>query len=163
MNKLRLILFLFTSGLIVAGCGGNSKKEAEETTTTEEETVEKLGTDADLKEGQRVFFVNLEDGAEVTSPFQVVMGVEGMEVEPAGELSLYKGHHHILINKEYIEKGVVVPADSTHIHYGLGQTETELSLEPGKYVISLQFADGFHRAYGQQMSSSINVVVIEEK
>ena len=82
-----------------------------------------------------------------------------MEVEPAGELAKNKGHHHILINHDPSAKGEVVAADSTHIHFGKGQMETELDLAPGSYKLTLQFADGFHRSYGPKMSTSINIVV----
>ena len=108
-----------------------------------------------------MYFVNLENGAEVNSPFVVQMGVEGMEIEPAGEPSYHKGHHHILINDQALSKGTVVPADSTHIHYGKGQTEAELSLPAGTYTLTLQFADGFHRSYGDQMSASVEITVVE--
>ena len=87
------------------------------------------------------------------------MGVEGMEIEPAGEVNPGKGHHHVLINDGFTESGVVVPADETHIHFGKGQTEADLELEPGEYTLTLQFADGLHQSFGEPMSASINVVV----
>ncbi|MCY4441163.1 MAG: hypothetical protein OXE53_13240, partial [Deltaproteobacteria bacterium] len=33
---------------------------------------------------ERVFFIEPKDGAEVTSPVKVVMGVEGMTIKPSG-------------------------------------------------------------------------------
>lgn len=154
MNKLYILGLL-----LLLACGG--KKQEADSETDVSTTEQKVGSDAELIDGQRVFFVNLEDGAEVTSPFTIQMGVEGMEIEPAGEPSYHKGHHHLLINDTSLSKGTVIPADSTHIHYGKGQTEAELSLPPGDYQLTLQFADGFHRSYGAQMSASIQVVVIE--
>ena len=112
-----------------------------------------------VPEGARVFFANLEDGQTVTSPFIVEFGIEGMEVKPAGELVKGTGHHHILIGEGFTEVGVVVPADEKHIHFGDGSTSTELTLEPGEYMISLQFANGIHQSYGEQMSATINVIV----
>jgi hypothetical protein len=53
----------------------------------------------------------------------------------------------------------VVGADATHIHFGKGQEETELELEPGEYTLTLQFADGFHRSYGEKMSTTIKITV----
>ena len=128
-----------------------------------EEEKPKLGAEADLSEEQRVSFLNLSDGDEVTSPFTVQMGVEGMEVDPAGEPVVNKGHHHIIIEGDYVETMVVVPTDSTHLHFGQGQTETEIELPPGTYKLTMQFADGFHRSYGEQMSASISITVVEEK
>ena len=110
-------------------------------------------------EGAKVMFVEPADGAKVKSPVKVKMGVEGMEVKPAGELVEGAGHHHILVDAELVAFGTAVPADETHIHFGKGQTETELELAPGEHKLSLQFADGVHRSYGEQMSATITVTV----
>lgn len=110
-------------------------------------------------EGARVFFLNLMDGDTVSSPVKVLMGVEGMTVEPAGELKEGTGHHHILLGGAQVAQGETVPADSTHIHFGKGQTETELALPAGEQTISLQFANGLHQSYGPQMSQTIRVFV----
>ena len=69
------------------------------------------------------------------------------------------GHHHLIINGGAIERGTVVPADSLNIHYGQGQTETELDLAAGEYTLTMQFADGYHKSYGDQMSATVNVIV----
>ena len=151
----KTLIIIFTLGVLVS-CGTKKTSEQEEQTG-----IEKLGADAEIEDGQRVFFIAPEDGTEVNSPFTVRMGVEGMEVEPASELAKNKGHHHILINHDPSPKGEVVAADSTHIHFGKGQTETELDLAPGSYKLTLQFADGFHRSYGEKMSKSINITVVE--
>ena len=101
-----------------------------------------------------------ENGATVSSPVKVKMGVKGMEVEPAGFVNEDKGHHHILINKEPIELGTLLEqGDPTIIHYGQGQTEAELELEPGKYSLTLQFANGAHESYGPKMAQTIVIKV----
>ena len=112
-------------------------------------------------EGARVYFVFPQNGVTVTSPIHVEMGVEGMTVEPAGKANLGTGHHHLLINKEggFIPDGEIVPKDEVNIHFGNGQTEYDLDLEPGTYKLSLQFANGFHESYGKQMSQTIEVIV----
>ena len=112
-----------------------------------------------IPEGAKVYFANLEDGQTVTSPVKIEFGVEGMEVEPAGELNEGKGHHHIIINGGPLARGIIVPADSANIHFGKGQTETELELPVGKHMLTMQFADGYHQSYGLQLSSTITVVV----
>ena len=38
-------------------------------------------------------------------------------------------HHHIIINCTHIDEETTIPVDDQHIHYGAGQTETELELE----------------------------------
>ena len=52
-----------------------------------------------------------------------------------------------------------MPQNETNIHFGAGETETQLDLEPGEYTLTMQFADGFHQSYGEQMSTTIKVTV----
>jgi hypothetical protein len=108
---------------------------------------------------QGVYFVAPVNGATVTSPFMVRFGLKGMEVRPAGEQVSGTGHHHLLINRDSLAPGQIIPVDDVHIHFGKGQTETELKLQPGTYKLTLQFADGFHLSYGKDMSASLTVTV----
>ena len=107
----------------------------------------------------RVSFSEPKDGTTVTRPVKVVMAVEGIAIKPAGEVVEGTGHHHILINKGFMPPGQVIPTDSTHRHFGKGQTETTLNLAPGTYKLTLQFADGLHRSYGEDLSATINITV----
>jgi hypothetical protein len=106
-----------------------------------------------------VSFTAPMDGAVVTSPFDVKFAVTGMEVKPAGEMAANTGHHHLLINTGPIAKGTPIPMDDTHLHYGKGQTEAKVTLPPGKYKLTMQFADGAHQSYGPTMSKTINITV----
>ena len=108
---------------------------------------------------QSVDFVAPKDNAVVTSPFKVVFAVTGMQVVPAGELKPNTGHHHLLINADSLPSGTPIPFDDTHIHFGKGQTEAEVKLPPGKYKLTMQFANGAHQSYGPQLAKSINVIV----
>ena len=108
---------------------------------------------------QGVYIVAPADGSTVSSPFKVQFGVKGMTVKPAGDLTAGTGHHHLLINTTVIAKGDVVPADAKHLHFGKGQTEAELKLDPGTYTLTVLFADGLHKSYGSDMSASIKVTV----
>lgn len=114
---------------------------------------------------RRVFFVEPADGAKVKSPFKVEFGLIGMGLTPASEAATIpdktQGHHHIIIHSGPLGPGELVPADATNIHYGLAETETELELEPGKYSLTLQFADGLHMSYGASMAATIQIEVIE--
>ncbi len=108
---------------------------------------------------QNVDFASPKDGDTVTSPFKVRFVVKNMQVAPAGEMKPGTGHHHILINTPPIAENHVIPADDQHKHFGKGQTETELSLPPGVHTLSLQFADGAHRSYGEAYRQTIRVTV----
>lgn len=107
----------------------------------------------------KVFFSEPKDGAEINGPVKVIMVVEGMKIQPAGEVVEGTGHHHILINKDFIPAGQVIPTDDADRHFGKGQTEAVLELPPGSYKLTLQFADGLHRSYGKELSTTINIKV----
>lgn len=109
--------------------------------------------------GAKVFFKNLKDGQSVTNPVKVEMGIEGMAIDTAGSMAAGTGHHHLLIDIDSIPEGVVVPKDSTHLHFGKGQTSTEVTLTPGKHKLTLQLADGIHRSYGGRLTSTVTVNV----
>lgn len=106
-----------------------------------------------------VDFAEPSDGQVKSSPFKVKFLVRGMTLAPAGDMTENTGHHHLIINGKTIEAGKVVPADEQHIHFGKGQTETILNLPSGDYQLTLQFANGLHQSYGEQMSKTISVTV----
>jgi hypothetical protein len=107
----------------------------------------------------RVFFISPKDGDTVKSPVHIQFGLEGMSVKPAGEPTEGTGHHHLIIGPAGVASGDVVPADETHIHFGKGDTETDVELKPGEHKITMQFADGLHRSFGQNMATTITITV----
>ncbi len=113
----------------------------------------------DTTGGKGVFFETLHDSQIVKSPIKIKMGLKGMEVEAAGPINQNKGHHHIIIDGTTIDEGLPIPLDETHIHFGKGQTETELNLTPGPHTLTLQFANGVHASYGHRWGRSITVIV----
>ncbi|NBV17500.1 DUF4399 domain-containing protein [Janthinobacterium sp.] len=108
---------------------------------------------------QSVSFVEPADGATVTSPFKVKFAVSGMAVKPAGDMTAKTGHHHLLINTGPMKAGDMIPMDDKHLHFGKGQTETDVTLPPGQYTLTMQFANGAHQSYGPELSKSIQVTV----
>lgn len=99
------------------------------------------------------------DGATVSSPFKLKFAVSGMAVAPAGEMKAGSGHHHLLIDVGPMAAGQTIPADTRHLHFGKGQTEAEVTLPPGTYKLTAQFADGAHQSYGPALSKTISVTV----
>jgi len=112
-----------------------------------------------MAQAASVSFLEPADGAVVSSPFTVKFGVSGMEVKPAGDMTANTGHHHLLINAGSIPAGESIPIDDKHLHFGKGQTETSVALPPGKYKLTMQFANGAHQSYGPELSKTINVTV----
>lgn len=110
----------------------------------------------------RVFIIEPADGATVKSPFKVKFGIEGKEVAPAGTDQPNTGHHHLLINSSLEDYASPIPADENHIHFGKGQTETELSLAAGKHTLQLILGDGNHVPHNPAIESDVITITVEE-
>ena len=108
---------------------------------------------------QSVSFAEPADGATVASPFKVKFQVAGMDVKPAGDMAPNTGHHHLIINGDSLKAGEAIPFDDKHLHFGKGQTEAEVTLPPGKYKLTMQFANGAHQSYGAGLSKTIHITV----
>ncbi len=105
------------------------------------------------------YFISPADNATVESKFTVRFGVNGMKIRPASDMTEGTGHHHLIIDGASVPKGTVVAKDEKNLHFGQGQSETELTLAPGKHTLTLQFADGAHSSYGEGWSQTITVDV----
>jgi hypothetical protein len=153
--------------VMVACNSGTKNSESSDTTTTATDTMSHTMDTSNAvpamaapPAGAKVFFKNLKNGETVTSPFKVEMGVSGIALDTAGSMSANTGHHHLLIDSDdSIPTGTVVPKDSTHLHFGKAQTETTVTLPPGKHRLTLQLGDGLHRSYGSQLSATVTVNV----
>lgn len=111
--------------------------------------------------GAEVDIVSPTDGATVTSPVRVRFGLKGMGIAPAGIAFENSGHHHLLIDTE-VPKDLSqpVPTDANHVHFGKGQTETELTLAPGKHTLQLLLGDHLHVPHSPPvMSKKITITV----
>ena len=113
--------------------------------------------------GAKVFIVNLKDGDTVTSPFKVEFGVEGMTIAKAGTNEPNTGHHHLLIDAIFDPADAAKPIlnDVHHMHFGAGQTETDLTLAPGKHTLQLVLADGKHVPHNPPVFSQPITVTVQ--
>lgn len=110
----------------------------------------------------KVWFGNLEDGAEITSPFEVTMKAQNLVVEPAASgIRDGHGHFHILVDVPLPEAPDPIPFDERHIHYGTGDSVATLELPPGDHTLTLQFARGNHVPYDPQIAQTIRITVVE--
>ena len=111
---------------------------------------------------EKVYFINLEDGDELKSPFLVQFGLSGKGVAPAGIDVDNTGHHHLLINQNEVNYSMPIPSSDQHLHFGLGQTETMLNLPLGKHKLQLVLGDKFHIPHDPPLISEIiEITVIE--
>ena len=108
----------------------------------------------------RVYFINLEDGDEVESPFLIQFGLSKMGIAPAGIDRENTGHHHLLINVKDLDFSKPIPASKNHIHFGGGQTESLVELPPGDYRLQLVLGDMTHTPHTPPVvSRQINITV----
>ncbi|MBI4202838.1 MAG: DUF4399 domain-containing protein [Chloroflexi bacterium] len=115
-----------------------------------------------VTEQRKVSFLEPEGGAQVTSPFTIQMGAEGVIVEPASAgVNEGRGHHHVIVDAGLPPVGQPIPSDAQHLHFGGGQTEATLDLPPGEHTLQLVFADGNHMPYSPYVTASLRVVVVE--
>ncbi len=116
-----------------------------------------------------VYFVNLKDGAVVSSPVKVVFGLSGMGVAPAGVEQEKTGHHHLLINRAPFGQGpdgdaeydAPLPADENHLHFGGGQTEKTVELAPGEHTLQLVLGDHNHIPHDPPIVSDVITVTVK--
>ena len=95
--------------------------------------------------GASVYFISPADGATVEKTFPVKFGLKGMGVAPAGTDAPATGHHHLLIDvAELPPVDQPLPASDNIRHFGKGQTETEVTLPPGKHTLQLLVGDKNH-------------------
>ncbi|MGB0712585.1 MAG: DUF4399 domain-containing protein [Gammaproteobacteria bacterium] len=96
----------------------------------------------------RVFIIEPADGATVTSPVRVRMGIEGFGITPAGTRGKRRhtaGHHHLLIDRDDLpDMDEPIPRDPHHIHLDGGETEVLLELPPGEHSLQLLLGDEEH-------------------
>jgi len=114
--------------------------------------------------GAKVFIITPKNGATVHNPFVVKFGLKGMVIAPAGTKAENSGHHHLLIDTD-------PPADLSAplpnipdkiVHFGKGQTETSLTLSPGKHTLQLLFADASHIPHNPPViSKKITITVAQ--
>ena len=108
----------------------------------------------------RVYFINLEEGDVVESPFLIQFGLSEMGVAPAGIDRENTGHHHLLINVKDLDFSKPIPASKNHIHFGGGQTESLVELPPGDYSLQLVLGDMTHTPHTPPVvSRQINITV----
>ena len=102
---------------------------------------------------ERVYFVNLEEGDTLKSPFLIQFGLSGKGIAPAGVDRSDTGHHHLLINVDSIDLKASIPSSKNHIHFGGGQTEAMIDLLPGVYSLQLVLGDMYHVPHNPPLSS----------
>ena len=109
-----------------------------------------------------VYFVEPFDGDVISdSEVYVIFGLSGMGVAPAGIEMKDTGHHHLLIDVDEIDLDKPIPSDANHKHFGGGQTETVIELEPGEHTLQLILADHLHIPHDPPVMSEVITIIVE--
>ncbi len=113
--------------------------------------------------GAEVYFIAPLDGAKLHGPVTVRFGLKGLGVAPAGVKFDNTGHHHLLVDTDISELNLDAPMPATDkiLHFGKGQTETVLTLAPGKHTLQLVFADYLHTSFDPPLHSKKITITVD--
>ncbi len=112
-----------------------------------------------------VYIITPRDGQRVRSPITVRFGLKNMGVTRAGDRTANMGHHHLLVDvTEPLEENEPLPTDRKHLHFGAGQTETQLDLPPGKHTLQLVLGDAEHKPFKPVVASKpVTITVVQPR
>ncbi len=109
-----------------------------------------------------VYFIEPLDETTVTETFTVKFGLTGMGVAPAGIDMEGTGHHHLLIDVAMLpDMTMPLPATAQIVHFGKGQTETEVTLPPGVHSLQLLLGNHLHIPHDLPVLSDRITVTVE--
>jgi hypothetical protein len=110
----------------------------------------------------KVYIISPKNGAHVHNPVLVQFGLAGMGIAPAGVKFDNTGHHHLLIDTDApADMNAPLPATDKIVHFGKGQTETKLTLTPGKHTLQLLLADMNHLPHQPPVISDKITITVE--
>ena len=113
-------------------------------------------------EGAKVYFIGPSNGAMVSQTFTVNFGLRGMGVAPAGVDVPATGHHHLLIDLDgQPAMDMPLPMTDNIRHFGKGQTETQVTLPPGKHSLQLLVGDKNHVPLDPPVISEKITVIVQ--
>ncbi len=93
----------------------------------------------------RAYIISPTDGETVPETFTVQFGLSGMGVAPSGVEEENTGHHHLFVDvTNYPDFTSPLPTTDHILHFGGGQTETELTLTPGEHTLQLVLGNFAH-------------------
>lgn len=113
--------------------------------------------------GATLYILSPADGETVTSPVTVKFGLAGMGVAPAG-IDQKGAGHHLLIDVDDDSMPPMdkpLPATDQVRHFGGGQTEATLDLEPGEHSLQLLLGDHIHLPHAPPVVSKRITITVQ--
>lgn len=116
----------------------------------------------DMTPSHLAYIVSPSDGATVSSPVHIIFGLKSpYGVAPAGVAMDNTGHHHLIIDAELPELDQAIPKDANYRHFGGGQTEATIELEPGEHTLQLLLGDFKHVPHQVPVTSEQISITVE--
>ena len=108
-----------------------------------------------------IYINSPRNGEIVSNPVRVVFGLKNMGVAPAGSKINNTGHHHLLVNLDKLpDLTIPLPSNENLIHFGMGQTETEIILKKGINTLQLILGNYMHTPHQPPLiSKKIKIIV----
>ena len=114
-----------------------------------------------ISSSSEVYFIEPKNGDVVSNTFTVKFGLSNFGIAPAGYDIPMTGHHHLLINVDLPEDlSQPIAADKNHIHFGLGQTEAEITLDKGAYRLRLLMGNYLHIPHDDPLFSEEIIIIV---
>jgi hypothetical protein len=110
-----------------------------------------------------LYVIYPQNGERLKGSFPVRFGLRNMGVTRAGDKAPNVGHHHLLVDADAkdLNRSEPIPTDRRHLHFGNGQTETQLDLTPGKHTLQLVLGDAEHKVFDPPViSDKVTVTVL---
>ncbi len=111
-------------------------------------------------EGAKLYIISPQHGDIVGTDVTVKFGLENMGVAPAGVDRANTGHHHLIVNGELPKPGIPMGAEVKH--FGGGQTQTTLDLEPGTHTLQLILGNHIHIPHAPMVTSDKITITVKK-
>jgi hypothetical protein len=133
--------------LILAACGGGDAPAVDAPVESASASSEEARPFPVAPEGAMVRIVSPADGDVVDGPtVTVVLEASALSIVPAADTTPGTGHHHLFLDEDVTEAGVVIPSITGRVvHIGTGGTEyTFEDVTPGEHRLIAVVADWAH-------------------
>ena len=120
------------------------------------------GLISESPENAEVYFIQPADGQTVKKNVKIIFGLKNMGVAPPGTDRKNTGHHHLLVDTDALpDLTKPLPATDKIRHFGGGQTETEITLSPGKHTLQLILGNYAHVPHNKPVMTSKITITVE--
>jgi len=109
----------------------------------------------------QAYIISPQNGEVVGTTFKVKFGLSGMGVAPAGVDVQHTGHHHLMVDMDELP-AMDKPMGGDVTHFGGGQTETTVTLEPGEHTLQLILGDMNHVPHDPAVVSEKITIIVKE-